>query len=162
MIIEKEIIDRICRINWFSNCGNSSDINTQLTIVEEVNWEKATKHSQGTYWEEITLEASNQLTEFLAVHSPAKYKEWNKVVREVKEIIGRSAVPKITEYINQQGLSYTILDNAKWDIIGAIMEHTYRMEKEPFFFLELLKVYEAGNFPCGWRGSWPNGKLIVY
>ena len=31
-----------------------------------------------------------------------------------------------------------------------------------FFFLELLMVYEAGHFPCGWRGDWPDGKLIVY
>ncbi|KGR89501.1 hypothetical protein [Lysinibacillus odysseyi] len=162
MIIEKEIIDRICSIDWFSNCGNSCGISTQLTIVEEVNWKKAMKHSQSRYWEEITLEASNELTEFLAVNAPAKYKEWNKIVREGKGIIEKSVVPEITEYLNRQGLSHTILDNVKWDIISAIMEHTYRMEKEPFFFLELLKVYEAGNFPCGWRGSWPNGKLIVY
>jgi hypothetical protein len=31
-----------------------------------------------------------------------------------------------------------------------------------FFFLELLTVYEAGHFPCGWVGDWPRGKLVVY
>jgi hypothetical protein len=31
-----------------------------------------------------------------------------------------------------------------------------------FFFLELLGVYEAGHFPCGWRGEWPLGSLVVF
>lgn len=162
MLIEKEIIDRVCSIDWFSNCGNLKEINSNINIVEEVNVKKAIKHSQSRYWEEITLEARNTLTEFLALNASDKYKEWNKLVRESKGIMEELLVPKIVQSINQHGLPLEILDNVKWDVINAIMEHTYKLEKEPGFFLELLKVYESGNFPCGWRGSWPDGKLIVF
>jgi hypothetical protein len=31
-----------------------------------------------------------------------------------------------------------------------------------FYFLELFEVYEAGHFPCGWKGEWPAGKLVVF
>ena len=31
-----------------------------------------------------------------------------------------------------------------------------------YFFNELLLVYEAGHFPCGWQGDWPAGRLLVY
>jgi hypothetical protein len=31
-----------------------------------------------------------------------------------------------------------------------------------FFFLELLTIYQAGHFPCGWQGEWPKGKLLLY
>jgi hypothetical protein len=31
-----------------------------------------------------------------------------------------------------------------------------------FFFLELLRVCEAGRFPCGGEGMWPKGRLVVH
>ncbi|WP_217560334.1 hypothetical protein [Paenibacillus sp. GbtcB18] len=162
MTIEKEIVERISVINWFSNCGNSLKSSIDLKIINETSWKNAVKHSQSRYWEEITLEAGNELTEFLSLNFPDKYKKWNHLIREGKEIIEMHVTPKIGEYLTQQELSPAILDNVKWDIISAIMEYNYKSEKEPAFFLELLKVYESGNFPCGWKGSWPDGKLIVY
>jgi len=46
--------------------------------------------------------------------------------------------------------------------LGALMGNSYLDTHHPaHFFLELLWVYEAGHFPCGWLGDWPSGKLIV-
>jgi hypothetical protein len=54
-------------------------------------------------------------------------------------------------------------DHVQWDILAALMEHAYLGSGHRcFFFLELLSVYEAGHFPCGWIGPWPQGKLVVY
>ncbi|MFF2484304.1 hypothetical protein [Paenibacillus sp. NPDC058071] len=162
MAIENDFVERISKINWFSNCGNALEYSIQFEVVNESNWKRATKHSQSRNWEAITLEVGNQLTEFLSVKFPDKFRKWNQLVREGKEVIEQYVVPKINEYINQKELSPAILDHVKWDVISAIMEYNYKDEKDPIFFLELLKVYESGNFPCGWKGSWPNGKLIVY
>jgi len=30
------------------------------------------------------------------------------------------------------------------------------------FYLDLFEIYEKGYFPCGWRGKYPAGELIVY
>ncbi|MFF2094569.1 hypothetical protein [Paenibacillus sp. NPDC058174] len=162
MAIENALVERISNIIWFSNCGNKLELNINFEVVNEANWKKATKQSQSRYWEEITQEAGNKLTEFLSVKFPDRYKERNKLVRESKELIEVYVVPEINEYINHKVLSPLILENVKWDVVSAIMEYNYKAEKEPIFFLELLKVYESGNFPCGWKGSWPDGKLIVY
>ena len=44
-----------------------------------------------------------------------------------------------------------------------VMENSYlNGGHKVFFFLELLTVYEAGHFPCGWEGEWPKGRLVVY
>jgi hypothetical protein len=44
-----------------------------------------------------------------------------------------------------------------------MMENAYMTSKHgSYFFLELLTVYEAGHFPCGWRGEWPSGSLVLY
>jgi hypothetical protein len=60
------------------------------------------------------------------------------------------------------GLDKVFVDSVLWDLLGAIMEFYYgQCKNRPEFFLDLLKIYESGNFPCGWIGEWPNGKLIV-
>lgn len=33
---------------------------------------------------------------------------------------------------------------------------------EPHFFDKLLECYRAGGWPCGWKGDYPSGQLIVY
>ncbi|MBC2580551.1 hypothetical protein [Clostridium sp. DJ247] len=163
MVVENEIIERIKKVNWFSNCGGKLEKSIKYEITYISNWKKAIKQSQGKYWEEITQEVENELTEFLFHNHPEKYHgEWNKIVREGKKILEEYVVPYVSNYIQKNELTKVILDNVKWDILGAIMEYTYRNEKEPAFYMELLKVYEAGNFPCGWKGSWPEGKLIVF
>jgi hypothetical protein len=42
-----------------------------------------------------------------------------------------------------------------------VMSEAYRCCHPPSFSDDLLRVYERGRFPCGWKGEWPNGKLIV-
>ena len=32
----------------------------------------------------------------------------------------------------------------------------------PVFFTRLLPAYEAGRYPCGWEGDYPEGRLIVF
>ncbi|MNJ71550.1 hypothetical protein D3C77_681030 [compost metagenome] len=71
-------------------------------------------------------------------------------------------MPKVKDYLIKHEVTLDILNTVKWDILIGIMEYTYRIEREPKFYMNLLQVYESGNFPCGWKGSWPNGKLIVY
>ncbi|MNJ66874.1 hypothetical protein D3C77_629940 [compost metagenome] len=77
-------------------------------------------------------------------------------------MIDAEVVPQISDYLQEHQLPAGIMDNVKWDILNAIMEYNYQHEREPFFFMELLKVYESGNYPCGWKGSWLGGKLVVY
>ncbi|REK71269.1 hypothetical protein [Paenibacillus paeoniae] len=162
MTIDKELVERISSITWFSNCGNPLGDRIQLEVVYESNWKKAAKRAQSNHWEAVTLEAGNELTEFLSLNYPDLYKQWNHLVREGKEVIELHIVPKINEYIKVRELSPALLDHVKWDMVSAIMEHNYMAQKEPGFFIELLKVYESGNFPCGWKGKWPKGKLIIY
>ena len=53
------------------------------------------------------------------------------------------------------------------DVNRAALEIAYRKKFPwvPVFFENLLKVYQAGRFPCGWTGSlldWPAGNVIIF
>ena len=70
---------------------------------------------------------------------------------------------KIAPFQMKHGLDIVLLHSVQWDILGAMMENSYLGSgHRAFFFLELLTIYEARHFPCGWRGEWPQGTLLVY
>ncbi len=104
------------------------------------------------------------LTEFLNSRYPNKYAEWNKIVNEAKGYIESSLSDKLWSYEEKYNLGNSFIDCVKWDVLHAIMEFAYSDCKTiPHFFLDLILVYENGNFPCGWEGHYPeNGKLVVY
>ncbi|WP_019637126.1 hypothetical protein [Paenibacillus fonticola] len=160
--MDKEFISRIKEINWFANCGKAPRTKISFEYIRVGNWKAALEQSEGKYWELITQEADNQLSEYLLINHPNRYKEWNKYAQKGREVIDNFVVPNVTNYLIDNNLPYSLLDNVRWEFIGAIMENNYRNERQPAFFMELFKVYESGNFPCGWEGRWPKGKLIVY
>lgn len=149
LLIENDIIERIAGISWFSNCGNQIKSQLKFEIGYAVHLKKAVKHAENQYWERFRLEAKNELTASLCIAFPDKYIKWNKYTKEAREIIEIYVVPSVLCYIKRNRLNVSFLDDVKWDILCAIMEYTYRNEMEPLFFMELLKVYESGNFPCG-------------
>ncbi len=163
MQINQDILDRIKQINWFSNCGQALQTEIQMEYKGVSSWADAKQDYQSTAWENTTLEARNELTSFLHRKYRDQYSKWNLLAQEAKGFLDTEVMPKIELYREENKLDEEFIANVSWDIVNVIMESTYGIcSNRPVFFLELLKVYEAGNFPCGWDGEWPNGKLIVY
>ncbi|WP_019639719.1 hypothetical protein [Paenibacillus fonticola] len=147
--MDQELIHKIKSIQWFANSGHPVKANIAaditLNMTYEKSWAKAAKRSQSIYWEKVSLEERNKLTEYLFANHPQKYKQWNEFAKQGREVIDAEVVPKISDYLQEHQLPAGIMDNVKWDIVNAIMEYNYQHEREPFFFKELLKVYESGN-----------------
>ena len=163
MKIRKQILDRISCINWFENCGNTTNPNINVPFVFVESWEQARDNYQLEQWENATLEARNRLTEFLHKKYQNQYSNWNKVAKEAKDFINVEVVPKVEKIKEKNQLDKSFLDCVKWDILNANMEDAYSTcNHRPIFFLELLTVYESGNFPCGWNGSFPKGSLKIF
>ena len=47
-------------------------------------------------------------------------------------------------------------------IDGLLLEIIVQDEVESTYFRELLSWYDAGHFPCGWEGEYPEGKQRVF
>jgi len=160
---KKNIAGKIEKIKWFSNCGNELTEKINLDILYVNSWNDSQRYYQDCKWESTTLEASNTLTSFLHKRYPNRYTEWNLNVKKAKEILNQDLLPKLIEFRRDKSLEQLFIDCVLWDILAAYMEEIYKDCKDrPTFFLELFKVYEQGNFPCGWEGEWPLGRLIIY
>lgn len=163
MKIDQNVLDRIKLINWFANCGQALLKDLEINCIYVRDLSEAKRKYQNSAWENTTLEARNKLTSYLHNKYRNEYNDWNIFTKEARAFIEQEILPKLENYREENSLDKMFIDSVKWDILNAIMESTYSScRNRPVFFLELLKVYESGNFPCGWEGVWPEGSLIIY
>ena len=159
-----DLYARAREIDWFRNCGSPLAVDLTSHTESVDSWSAAMHECESENWENATLEALNQLTKFLSKHHREKYRNWNNITREHKEMLVSALVDEhIRPFQLQNDLSVSLVHSVEWNMLAALMELSYiEYNHGCFFFHELFMVYEAGHCPCGWRGEWPNGSLIVY
>jgi hypothetical protein len=151
-------------IDWFAHCGEPISLDLSMTVEQVSSWPEAVESCADVVWENVELEARNQLTIWLHRHDRENYQNWNTLVAEHKAgVLDRLTDEKWIPCQQSRGLDIAVVHSVQWDVLGALMENSYLGSGHRcFFFLELLSVYGAGHFPCGWRGDWPQGALVAY
>lgn len=162
--VETDVTARIKSINWFAHCGERFSLDLSMETTPVTNWSQAITFCKDSVWENVELEAQNQLTVWLHLHDHANYQKWNEIVVAHKKAVVNPLTDNIlTPFQAKHSLDIVLVHSVQWDILGALMENSYLSSgHRAFFFLELLMIYEAGHFPCGWDGEWPHGTLCVY
>ena len=162
--VETDVASRVNSINWFAHCGESLSLDLSMDVQPVTSWSRAITSCKDQVWEDAELEAQNQLTLWLHLNDRANYQKWNEiVVAHKKAVLDPLTETIIAPFQTKHGLDIVLVHSVQWDILGALMENSYSSRgHRAFFFLELLTIYEAGHFPCGWEGEWPQGRLLVY
>ncbi|WP_105176511.1 hypothetical protein [Clostridium cagae] len=55
-----------------------------------------------------------------------------------------------------------IIRTIESNLLDFIILSAFREYKQDTFHEELLKIYEQGCFPCGWKGAYPEGKIVIW
>ncbi|SEL10022.1 hypothetical protein [Paenibacillus sp. OK003] len=164
MEINKEIINTLNQIQWFSNCGTRDYENENILYAS--SWSEATYYYNSQKWEETTLEARNQFTSFLHKNFIREYSDWNELIKEAKTITNDCLDEILEKTTNEFQLDSTFIDCVRWDILEIIMKHIYSRKlnrKFNGFYSDIIfNIYSKGHLPCGWEGKWPTGKLVIY
>ena len=115
-------------------------------------------------WEELTDAAAGRLGDHVAAHCPVEYRNWNPLVRAVKERLTIPLAESVWRpFAEWYGFDQRFVLGVQWNVLHAVLEYEYRgCAGRPEFFLHLLDVYRAGHIPCGWAGEWPAGCLLVW
>jgi hypothetical protein len=158
-----DIPGRIRAIGWFTRCGTPPGLDLTMCYEAVGDWPEAVVTCGQLEWENAQLEAKNQLTFWLHHHAHAEYQEWNRRVNDFKAAVIEPVVRDgLGPVVHRRGLSEGVIQCVRLDLLGVLMEAAYlHTGHHCLFFHELLTVYEAGHFPCGWRGDWPGGVLLV-
>jgi len=144
--------------DWFSRVGIKD---TDAAIVLS-SWPEAIGYCSSIEWENLCLEASNQLRERLLKTSKDRFVKWNDIAIELKKTTRPFVRQKIEPIVREQRLPKMFEDTVQWDILGVCMEAEYADVVPPGFYASQAYWYTKGHFPCGWEGEFPEGKLIIY
>lgn len=79
-------LDRLDKAAWFSRVG-IMDVRVPIILS---SWHEAIQCCGSAEWENLSLEAANQLRVRILQRSRERYTEWNKIAIEVRETVGLS------------------------------------------------------------------------
>jgi len=153
-------IDTLASVDWFSNVGQPFPaVDESADLVSD--WREAVVSCSEPNWEDVCTEARNDLTMHLNNVCKAEFQRWNEVVNNVKREL---AEPwgRMRSKLETKGLPKVVADCVEWDTMHAVVCEHYAEWNPPRYFERLLAIYQNGHFPCGWIGTWPNGKLRVF
>ena len=109
------------------------------------------------------LTASGDFTEYLSLHYSEKFNYyWSSMVNEAKADIITHISRVVTDRCKELEIPDGIIDYIKSDVVAIAVINSYKKYCESVFYDDMLKIYEAGNLPCGWIGRYPDGKFKIY
>jgi hypothetical protein len=150
--------DELAGAEWFSAVGTASTDN----VMRVSNWSEAIEQASSLDWENVRLEAANQLRSRILEVAPERLKQWNAVVRRMKAV----SVPLVRDKIASMASLYqlpTVFEHTvQWDVLHLLMEAEHADIVPPGFYAAQGHWYVAGRFPCGWAGAFPTGRLIIF
>lgn len=159
-----ELRSRLAGLPWCARCGQGSPA---FDLPLEAAWLTKGKEVKvrlaSTSWKNALLEAQNELSSWLHHHAHDDYQSWNERVKRLKAGLLAELEPVWQDRQHELDLGPDLVSTLQWIILGAAMELEYLAFHHPArFFLNLLPVLEAGHLPCGWKGRWPRGVLLLF
>ena len=157
-------LDELSQATWFSEVGKplKLDPSVEDKVYLCKTWDEAITHCSKISWENIQIKAGNTLSRRVIQVSPERFKVWNEVAGKVRPLALELVASKIDEVKAKKQLPQSFEHRVKWDIIHLLMEAEYSDIVQPAFFAAQSYWYVTGRFPCGWKGEFPNGKLVVF
>ena len=144
--------------DWFSRVGEHD----ATKVIVLFSWAEAIEHCASLDWENLCLEAANQYRQRLLERSVDRFEQWNDIAIELKKATIPFVKRKIEPVVRAHGLPRVFEDQVQWDIVHLCMEAEYADVYPPGFYASHAYWYVHGHFPCGWKGTFPQGMLIIY
>lgn len=162
MKLDKKTIDLLLNCNWLSKCSaKDSKFSFDLDIISDIG--KVSPLLFSDDWENVRFDARGEVTEFLSRNHPKAYNSfWNKGVQSIRTHVIPKVEPIIIERIKCLNLDEKVYAYMRMDIINIAMVLSYSEYTHSEFYEKLLEVYLNGHLPCGWNGSYPDGKMAIF
>ncbi|MGC3991541.1 MAG: hypothetical protein QM796_18005 [Chthoniobacteraceae bacterium] len=157
-------LEELTKADWFSRLGQNTvaegEITVPITIVS--SWKDAVKQCENEEWDWLLNECANIFRSRLAKVSPSELNTWNERIRAIKLVSQPLVNAKIRQLQEFADLSPTVEITLRWIVTMTLAEAEYVQVTEPGYLSKLSFWIVNGHFPCGWKGEFPNGNLIIY
>ena len=143
---------------WFSRVGQTD---TTAAVVPKSR-KQAMRSCNSAAWENLTLEAGNRISEQVFACSRERMNLWNTIVDDLKATVVPFVAAKVAAVRTEYDLPPAFVHCVNWDILHLCLESESADIVPPAFFAGQAYWYLQGHFPCGWRGRYPSGTLLIY
>jgi hypothetical protein len=158
------MINKLENAEWFADVGRPFQVNTPAInqIYPCSSWDEAISNCSSLEWENTQLEAANLLRTRVNQIDPVRFSGWNDLVDILKPIAVDLIFRKVHSVMVEKNFPESFRHNLEWDILHLFLETEYSDIIDPVFYVPLAYWYSTGRFPCGWRGTFPDGQLMVF
>lgn len=150
--------EQIASADWFSAVGGPADGN----VVTVSSWAEAIEQCASLEWENICLDAANQLRTRIGAVAPERLQHWNAIVERMKAVSIPLVRTKLSRVVSENTLPKVFEDTVQWDMLHLLMEAEFSDVVAPSFYAAQAFWYLKGRFPCGWTGTFPGGHLVIF
>ncbi|WXR61471.1 hypothetical protein WG909_14370 [Peptostreptococcaceae bacterium AGR-M142] len=162
----EDIIQKLKEIPWFENCQQYNVVSKfDISYCNSVN--SSIKHCSSTRWENLNLDRRENMRICIKEYRTESKYEWNDITRILRKFVLSELLDYVeNKWIDRYNKNEKIRSEIKFIILNFLVLNIYGKSKKgyfkDFFYDELLKIYEQGYFPCGWKGTYPEGKIIIF
>ena len=104
-------------------------------------------------------QAASGYSEQLSKVTFGRFRQWNSTVIAVKYDLEVTVFPRLRSFAF---LPNNVVDYIQWDLLHLCLESEFSNCLPAGFFAALSYWYQAGHFPCGWAGHFPDGRHKIY
>lgn len=152
------LLDAFEGTEWFANVGRQTT--DRCAYVE--GWPEAVERCGSNDWLDLCQEAVNGYRHTLRVCAPEPLESWNEHVNELKAHTDPLVLSKTRSVIEVNQLPRIFLDVVRWDLLHICLESEFADYIPPRFYTAQSRWYLDGHFPCGWKGRFPMGQVVVF
>lgn len=133
--------------------ASESEVITDLEVAKKYAWDEVYGEEEFT-WADLRSEKMSEVWE--VIYSDDE--KYSKVDSKLSGILDEIS------YVIRSRLDQShkeLLDDIVSDIKGCLFSRAVQ-GKDNEFFENILSIYLKGGWPCGWKGKWPIGDVLIY
>ncbi len=151
------VVHQLTDCSWFSSIGEP----LPKPAYRVSTWFEAIQHATSLDYDDFGLERANEFRLSVYEREPPRLDSWNSVIKEIK----RHSEPLVTTKLSRSGLDEHVIrainGTVRWDLVHMLAAVHFSDVYRSRFYDDLLAWYLCGHFPCGWEGTYPEGKFII-
>ena len=163
MYTTDQLYDKLINCPWLKKCGVPEENLFSFPIIWIQDSSEITQVITSVEWENICLGEQCNISEFLAVNHKNEYHHsWNPIVTTLKSKYLPNIIFRIESICHTNNLPSSILNDISFNLLSIFLANHYSQYYWSNFFNMLLNIYLSGHLPCGWKGKYPNGAIVIF
>ncbi|MCR4761058.1 MAG: hypothetical protein K5705_12495 [Oscillospiraceae bacterium] len=160
----RPLAEELAALEWFSHCAEKP-LPEYAFPAKYCARSTAAAKIHGIAWENIRLQAVNEMTASLCIHHRTMYDStYNSVVAAIKESfmqsIEKRVLPAAEVHFGKDAAK--IWQEIRWDTLHMLLGKHFEACFHMPLYDKLLAVYRSGHIPVGMTGAYPDGTLLVH